>query len=570
MKVILEKGMKLLFDNEEEYRTALEVVEEELVHENPNKRSYANAQRFPKNFVDKTYSYSKSDYSRRITIPRGSGDTLRRIMMKANIHLKKGDIQDNTCKGHKISIKHKFNPRDELQVQAINSFVSNNKRHLILNCSCGFGKSYCALKIAEKLSISTLLLVDENLLLDQWIENIENDCIFDLSKLGIVGKGKEEYVNKDVIIASKDTLINRPEIINYLNKHIGFVVVDEAHVASADIFQSVLKELNPYRVLGLTATPKRSDGLSYLMHEQIGPICFKAEREKLLKLGSIMNPELRVFYVNRGEYFKEKLDEYRTKKKSELLAIKPDKDNKYKIGNRKYTKKYWEKKVKETQFLDYDWQFLSNTVENDIKTIQTISKIIKHHYDVGDQSICICRKIEFAKKYLETLKSMGVKENEIALILGETKSSERMELIERAKNKELKIIITSSILDKGISIDSANVLFLLYPSKNENSTEQRIGRVSRTQKGKTYAYVYDFIYDHGMFFAQFYKSQRIEYKECRWNVESYCTNYNRDKVKNFIDKMTDKFWCSLNVPLEVLDINNLSNETLKNAETIII
>lgn len=95
-------------------------------------------------------------------------------------------------------------------------------------------------------------------------------------------------------------------------------------------------------------------------------------------------------------------------------------------------------------------------------------------------------------------------------------------------------------------------------------------RVSRTHPGKTYAYVYDFIYDHGMFFSQFYKSQRIEYKECRWNVENYCTSYNSNKIKEFIDKLIDKFWFNTNVDLKALDINDITEENLQQSEMIII
>ena len=373
-------------------------------------------------------------------------------------------------------------------------------------------------------------------------------------------------------MASKDTLINRPEIIDYINQNIGFVIVDEAHVASADIFQKVLKNLSPDRILGLTATPKRSDGLSYLMHEQIGPICFKADRQELLKLGSIMNPELRVLRVERDNYFEEQFLKEKEKKLKELKDIQPDKDGKYKIGNRKYTKSTWERRIKGVNSMrttDMDWQFLSATVEKDIETIKEISKIIFTHYKAGDQSICICRKIEFAKRYLDTLKSMGVKENEIALILGETKSQERMELIERAKNKELKIIITSSILDKGISIDSANVLFLLYPSKNENATQQRIGRISRVSQGKTYAYVYDFIYDHGIFFSQFYKSQTIEYRECRFNVEKECTTYKKE-VYDLIKNLSSHYYFGEEYIGKTLNNEKYTVENLGEIDTIII
>lgn len=570
MKIEMDNNINIFFDNEEDYDISVGIAKERLVHDNPDIRGYANSQKYPKGFNNKVYSYNYSDYKRSLSIPRGSGDVLREILKKLELKISKDCIKDKTTKGHEIKFKHKFKPRDELQINAIESFLSNNKKHLILQGSCGFGKTFCALKILESISVSTLILVDENLLLDQWIDTITNDCKFDLDKLGVVGKGKEDYIDKDIIVASKDTLINRPEIIDYINQNIGFVIVDEAHVASADIFQKVLKKLTANRILGLTATPKRSDGLSYLMHEQIGPICFKADRKELIKLGSVMNPELRTIYVNRGKYFDEQFEEFKKKKLKELNAISPDKNEKYKIGNRLYTKATWEKRKKEVlNMKTMDWNFLSNVVENDIYSIKEISKLIKYHYDRGDQSICICKKIEFARKYLNALKELGVKENEISLILGETKSADRKELIKRAKDKELKIIITSSILDKGISIDSANTLFLLYPSKNENSTEQRIGRVSRTQKGKEYAYVYDFIYDHGMFFSQFFKSQKIEYRECRFNVEKECTTYDCLKMKDFITGMIDHFYFQKDfTPIEI-DINNL-DETLKEGNTLIV
>ena len=557
MKIVLNKDIQIEFDERLQFKRAVEFLSEELKHENPDLKKYRNYSRVPFNIPEYVYSFDSDITNLTINIPRGCGDILRQLLKEINYKLSIKDIEDWTTKGHRIYFKHKFEPRDEMQVQAINSYINEKKKNLILNCSCGFGKSFCALKIVEKLSISTLILVDENLLLDQWIDNIKNDCVFDLTKLGIVGKGKEDYKDKDIIVASKDTLINRPEIIEYINQHIGFVIVDEAHVASADIFQGVLKNLSPTRVLGLTATPKRSDGLSYLMHEQLGPICYRANRADLLANNSIMNPSLRVIYVNNGKYFENQFESHKNNKRAELQSIAPDENGKYKIGNRKFTQKTLEKKIKAIDYIDMDWTFLSNAIENDIKTIKEISKIIKYHYDNGDQSICICRKIEFAKKYLNTLKSLGIPEDEISLILGETKSSERTELIEKAKNQKLKVIITSSILDKGISIDSANVLFLLYPSKNENSTEQRIGRVSRTYQGKERAFVYDFIYNHGMFFSQFYKSQNVEYRECRWNVEKECTNYDVNKITNFTNKMISKFYFGEDILLDEIDINNL-------------
>lgn len=82
-------------------------------------------------------------------------------------------------------------------------------------------------------------------------------------------------------------------------------------------------------------------------------------------------------------------------------------------------------------------------------------------------------------------------------------------------------------------------------------------RVSRVFPGKERAFVYDFIYNHGMFFSQFYKSQNVEYRECRWNVEKECTNYDVNKITNFTNKMISKFYFGEDILLNEIDINNL-------------
>ena len=103
------------------------------------------------------------------------------------------------------------------------------------------------------------------------------------------------------------------------------------------------------------------------------------------------------------------------------------------------------------------------------------------------------------------------KASRIAWILGKTSKKRRKLIIEQAKRKEIDIIITTKLFDKALSINSLNVLFNVFPNKELANTYQRIGRVSRTHQGKTYAIVYDFIYMHGIFFNQFYNRN----KKCR-------------------------------------------------------
>lgn len=52
----------------------------------------------------------------------------------------------------------------------------------------------------------------------------------------------------------------------------GLVIVDECHHVPAVSFEALLKACPCRRVVGLTATPQRKDGLERLLHLQCGPI----------------------------------------------------------------------------------------------------------------------------------------------------------------------------------------------------------------------------------------------------------------------------------------------------------
>lgn len=62
-------------------------------------------------------------------------------------------------------------------------------------------------------------------------------------------------------------------------------------------------------------------------------------------------------------------------------------------------------------------------------------------------------------------------------------------------------------MDKAISIERLNVLYLLFSTRERANTRQRIGRCIRTFPNKTQPIVYDVIYDHYMSFYQFYNNK---------------------------------------------------------------
>ena len=64
----------------------------------------------------------------------------------------------------------------------------------------------------------------------------------------------------------------------------GQIIVDECHHISALTFESVLKQIRPKHVIGLTATPKRKDGLDPIITMQCGPIRYKIDAKSQAKV----------------------------------------------------------------------------------------------------------------------------------------------------------------------------------------------------------------------------------------------------------------------------------------------
>lgn len=83
-----------------------------------------------------------------------------------------------------------------------------------------------------------------------------------------------------------------------------------------------------------------------------------------------------------------------------------------------------------------------------------------------------------------------------------------------------------------VSANNLNILHNIYPCKASANTIQRCGRISRTFPNKEKAIVYDYIYDHPIFFYQFYNLKKV----CRLKAYFECTNlpeYMEDLI-NFI------------------------------------
>ena len=82
----------------------------------------------------------------------------------------------------------------------------------------------------------------------------------------VLGKytGQERTADADVLFASVQTLSRRAHLDRFAPDAFDYIVVDEFHHASAATYRRLLEHFTPTFLLGLTATPERTDGADLL------------------------------------------------------------------------------------------------------------------------------------------------------------------------------------------------------------------------------------------------------------------------------------------------------------------
>lgn len=138
----------------------------------------------------------------------------------------------------------------------------------------GFGKTTIAAAVIARRKVTTLILVHKTILLEQWQKRLSEYYGIDPGAIGILGKGKKR-LNGTLDVATLQSLKNRPDTIkNYTQ-----IIIDEAHHIPAVSFEVPLKLFEGRYVLGLSATPRRKDGMEAIMYLQCGDVAHQAARQ---------------------------------------------------------------------------------------------------------------------------------------------------------------------------------------------------------------------------------------------------------------------------------------------------
>ena len=154
--------------------------------------------------------------------------------------------------------------QEELKENSLKLLNDNNT--CLIAVYPGFGKTITSLSIISELKKTTLIIVNKIVLVEQWREAIKK--FLDMDVFFIKGKNCKIKPSSIYIVNA----INLPKFdIDFLkNLGIGCVIVDECHLILTKIFSQALFQICPKYLLGLSATPYRSDGFDTLFNLYFG------------------------------------------------------------------------------------------------------------------------------------------------------------------------------------------------------------------------------------------------------------------------------------------------------------
>lgn len=199
-----------------------------------------------------------------VSLPRGCLSDVETLLTVNKIELRLSDARST---GKPMNATFQGVLRQDQQ-EALEAVVKHDFGMLI--APTAFGKTVTAAAIIAKRKVSTLVIVHRADLMRQWQERLGSFIGLDDQKIGLIGAGKKKPTGL-LDIAVIQSLARREDLPELFSQY-GQVIIDEAHHLTAETFEAVLKQASSRYVLGLSATPVRSNGHHPIIFMQSGPV----------------------------------------------------------------------------------------------------------------------------------------------------------------------------------------------------------------------------------------------------------------------------------------------------------
>ena len=158
-----------------------------------------------------------------------------------------------------------FDRQKEIRDESLK--ILNETRSIVLSLFTGWGKTMFAIYLACKIKLKTVIFAHRIIIIDQWKTSIIKACGEDV-KIQIVTSNCEIDPDANFYIIN---VSNVPKRDRSDFSHCGVLIADECHTLCTEKFSKTFNYVSPKYVIGLTATPVRSDGKDRVIELFCGP-----------------------------------------------------------------------------------------------------------------------------------------------------------------------------------------------------------------------------------------------------------------------------------------------------------
>lgn len=315
----------------------------------------------------------------------------------------------------------------------------------LLYHASGVGKTITAATDAKAVGGRTLFLVNALKLASQAKDTFAK--VWPEATLGEY-TGSQKDVSQTVIFATVQSISK--DLEKFSPTDFDYLIVDECHHAAANTYQKIFTYFHPKFILGLTATPERSDGEDML--ELFQNVAHKMDLKTAVERGVLV--PIRCI---------------RIKTNIDLTDVR--------INGIKYNSQDLESKL----FIPERNQLI----------VDTYLKYVN-----GKKTVIFCASVDHAAEIAKLLRDNGVKAEAVS---GRDRVEIRDKILKDYETGSTNVLCACDLLNEGWDSPHTTVLFMARPTMSKTIYMQQLGRGTRRCPGKDDLLVIDFVDNANMF-----------------------------------------------------------------------
>lgn len=337
------------------------------------------------------------------------------------------------------------NEMQELALTNLSALRLAGKRKALLVSATGTGKTFLsAFDVVNVKPKRMLFLVHRQNIAQKAMESFQT--IIGSSVTFGLYSGKHKNNNADYLFSTIQTLCREEHLNQFPSDHFDYIVIDETHHALAPSYQKIVDYFKPKFLLGMTATPERTDGLDVFA-------LFDYTIAYEIRLHDALAHDMLVPFHYFG-----------------IAEIAVD-----------------------GRLLDGNATIQDLNRKDRVQHI--IDKINLFGTDDGiTRGLVFCSKNEECQYMSSEFNERGFKTIALNMNSSPDERSRAIDLLE-TDDLEIKLdyIFTVDIFNEGIDIPRVNQIIMLRPTTSAIIFVQQLGRGLRKREGKSYVTVIDFI-----------------------------------------------------------------------------